>query len=128
MLDTLHEPGQGGSRRHLWGADLLAPPAPAHHEPGLRPYRARPRDRCGPSWVPLQIALGVLALPLVVAGLAALVAVAPRRALFTLVVPLYQVAFQSIVHFEFRYVLPMHACLLVFAGAAPGSRRRLGRG
>jgi hypothetical protein len=26
------------------------------------------------------------------------------------------VAFQSIVHFEFRYVLPMHACLLVLAG------------
>jgi hypothetical protein len=54
----------------------------------------------------------------VLAGLAALLIVAPRRALFTLVVPLYQVAFQSIVHFEFRYVLPMHACLLVFAGAA----------
>ena len=33
-------------------------------------------------------------------------------------VPLYQVAFQSIVHFEFRYVLPMHACLLVLAGVA----------
>jgi len=57
-------------------------------------------------------------LPLVLAGLAALLFLAPRRAAFTLVVPLYQVAFQSIVHFEFRYVLPMHACLLVFAGAA----------
>jgi hypothetical protein len=67
---------------------------------------------------PLQIVLGLLTLPLVLAGLAVLLAVAPRRALFVLVVPLYQVAFQSIVHFEFRYVLPMHACLLVFAGAA----------
>jgi hypothetical protein len=67
---------------------------------------------------PLQIVLGLLTLPLVLAGLAALLAVAPRRALFVLVVPLYQVAFQSIVHFEFRYVLPMHACLLVLAGVA----------
>jgi hypothetical protein len=67
---------------------------------------------------PLQIVLRRLALPLVLDGLAALLAAAPRRALFVLVVPLYQVVFQSIVHFEFRYVLPMHACLLVFAGAA----------
>ena len=117
MLDNLHEPGQGGSARHLWGADLLA---------RLRP-RITSRDsvRIGrilgiarPVLGPLQVALGVLALPLVLAGLAALLIVAPRRALFTLVVPLYQVAFQSIVHFEFRYVLPLHACLLVFAGAA----------
>jgi hypothetical protein len=57
-------------------------------------------------------------LPLVVAGAALLITIAPRRALFLLVVPAYQVAFQSIVHFEFRYVLPMHACLLVLAGAA----------
>ena len=33
-------------------------------------------------------------------------------------VPLYQVGFQSIVHFEFRYILPMQACLLVLAGVA----------
>jgi len=116
-LESLHEPGQGGSARHLWGADLLA---------RLRP-RITSRDavRIGrvlgvlrPVLRPLQMALAILALPLVLAGLAALLAVAPRRALFTLVVPLYQVAFQSIVHFEFRYVLPMHACLLVLAGAA----------
>jgi hypothetical protein len=116
-LDTLHEPGQGGSAKHLWGEELLA---------RLRP-RITSRDsvRIGrvfgllrPVVRPLQIVLGLLTLPLVLAGLAALLAVAPRRALFVLVVPLYQVAFQSIVHFEFRYVLPMHACLLVFAGAA----------
>jgi hypothetical protein len=59
----------------------------------------------------------VLALPLVLVGLVAVAWLAPRRAVFLLAVPVYQVAFQSIVHFEFRYVLPMHACLLVFAGA-----------
>jgi hypothetical protein len=116
-LDTLHEPGQGGSARHLWGAELLE---------RLRP-RITSRDavRIGrilgvlrPIVRPLQIVLGLAALPLVLAGLAALLAVAPRRALFVLVVPLYQVAFQSIVHFEFRYVLPMHACLLVLAGVS----------
>jgi hypothetical protein len=116
-LDTLHEPGQGGSAKHLWGEELLA---------RLRP-RITSRDsvRIGrvlgllrPVVRPLQIALGLLTLPLVLAGLAVLLALAPRRALFVLVVPLYQVAFQSIVHFEFRYVLPMFACLLVPAGVA----------
>jgi hypothetical protein len=67
---------------------------------------------------PLQLAATAAALPLVLVGALLLAALAPRRALFLLVVPVYQIAFQSIVHFEFRYVLPMHACLLVFAGAA----------
>jgi hypothetical protein len=116
-LDTLHEPGQGGSARHLWGADLLA---------RLRP-RITSRDAVSlgrvlgvlrPVLRPLQMGLEVLILPLVVGGLAVLLIVAPRRALFTLVVPLYQVGFQSIVHFEFRYVLPMQAALLVLAGVA----------
>src|SRR4029450_9470859 len=67
---------------------------------------------------PIQEAMTAASLPLLLVGLAALLLAAPRRAAFLLVVPLYQVAFQAIVHFEFRYVLPMHACLLVFAGAA----------
>jgi dolichyl-phosphate-mannose-protein mannosyltransferase len=117
VLDALHEPGQGRSATHLYGSDLLAE---------LRP-RITSRDavRAGrvvaglrPVLRPLQEALAALALPLLLVGLAALVVVAPRRALFALIVPLYQVAFQSIVHFEFRYVLPMHACLLVLAGTA----------
>jgi len=117
VLESLHEPGQGRSATHLWGADLLA---------RLRP-RITSRDsvRIGrvlgvlrPGLRPLQMGLAVLALPLVIVGLGTLLSVAPRRALFMLVVPLYQLAFQSIVHFEFRYVLPMHACLLVLAGAA----------
>jgi hypothetical protein len=117
VLETLYEPGQGRSATHLWGAELLA---------RLRP-RITSRDavRIGrllgvlrPGLRPLQMALAVVTLPLVLVGLAAILVVAPRRALFMLVVPLYQVAFQSIVHFELRYVLPMHACLLVLAGVA----------
>ena len=117
VLETLHEPGQGRSATHLWGADLLA---------RLRP-RITSRDavRIGrvlgvwrPVLRPLQMGLAAVTLPLVLVGLAALLLAAPRRALFTLVVPLYQVAFQSIVHFEPRYVLPMHACLLVLVGVA----------
>lgn len=116
-LDTLHEPGQGRSATHLYGRALLEE---------LRPrITSREAVRAGrvlrwlrPFLRPLQAALAATALPLVLVGLAALLVAAPRRALFLLVVPLYQVAFQSIVHFEFRYVLPMHACLLVLAGAA----------
>ena len=117
VLETLHEPGQGRSATHLWGADLLA---------RLRP-RITSRDavRIGrilgvlrPGLRPLQMGLAAVTLPLVLVGLAALLLAAPRRAIFTLVVPLYQVAFQSIVHFEPRYVLPMRACLLVPAGVA----------
>jgi hypothetical protein len=117
VLEALHEPGQGRSATHLWGADLLA---------RLRPrITSREAVRIGrvlgvlrPLLRPLQAALTLLTLPLVLAGLATVLAVAPRRALFMLVVPLYQVGFQSIVHFEFRYVLPMQACLIVLAGAA----------
>jgi hypothetical protein len=116
-LDTLHEPGQGRSATHLYGRDLLEE---------LRP-RITSREAVWPgrvvAWLrpllrPVQAALAATALPLVLVGLAALLLAAPRRALFVLIVPLYQVAFQSIVHFEFRYVLPMHACLLVLAGTA----------
>ena len=117
LLETLHEPGQGRSATHLYGSELLA---------RLRP-RITSRDAVQigrgasvlrPVLRPLQEALAAVTLPLVLIGLAALAMAAPRRAAFLLVVPLYQVAFQSIVHFEFRYVLPMHACLLVLAGVA----------
>ena len=116
-LDALHEPGQGRAAAHVWGPDLLA---------RLRPrLSSRQAVRVGrvldPARVlvrPLQMALAVLALPLVLLGASAVALLAPRRAVFLLAVPAYQMAFQSIVHFEFRYVLPMHACLVVFAGAA----------
>jgi 4-amino-4-deoxy-L-arabinose transferase-like glycosyltransferase len=117
LLDTLHEPGQGRSATHLWGSDLLA---------RLRPritsrdavIAGRAASMLRPVVLPIQELLTAVALPLVLIGLVALLVAAPRRAVFLLVVPLYQVAFQSIVHFEFRYVLPMHACLLVMAGTA----------
>ena len=116
-LGALHEPGQGRSAAHLYGPELLG---------RLRP-RITSRDAVAigrtagplrPLLRPVQVALTAAALPLVLVGTALLVALAPRRARFLLVVPAYQVAFQSIVHFEFRYVLPMHACLAVLAGAA----------
>jgi hypothetical protein len=117
VLDALHEPGQGRVATHLWGEDLLA-----RLRPRLSSRQAVLVGRAlGPARAvlrPLQMALTILALPLVLLGAAAVACLAPRRAAFLLAVPAYQVAFQSIVHFEFRYVLPMHACLTVFAGAA----------
>jgi hypothetical protein len=116
FLDSLHEPGRGRSAAHLWGPDLLA---------RLRP-RITSRDAVAvgrvlagirPPVAAAQTVLAALVLPLVLLGLVAVFALAPRRALFLLAVPAYQVALQSIVHFEFRYVLPLHACLVVFAGA-----------
>jgi lysylphosphatidylglycerol synthetase-like protein (DUF2156 family) len=38
-----------------------------------------------------------------------------RRGLFLLAVPLYYLLFQSVMHTEFRYTLPMHYFLFVFA-------------
>jgi hypothetical protein len=117
LLDTLHEPGQGRSATHLYGSDLLAELRPRiTSQEAVRPGRVVRWLR--PVLRPVQAAASATALPLMLVGLAALLVAARRRALFLLVVPLYQVAFQSIVHFEFRYVLPMHACLLVLAGTA----------
>jgi Dolichyl-phosphate-mannose-protein mannosyltransferase len=117
VLGALQEPGQGRSAAHLYGAELLA-----RLRPRITSREAVTIGRVAgplrPVLRPLQAGITAAALPLVVVGAALLIAIAPRRALFLLVVPAYQVAFQSIVHFEFRYVLPMHACLLVLAGAA----------
>jgi Dolichyl-phosphate-mannose-protein mannosyltransferase len=38
-----------------------------------------------------------------------------RRALFILMVPLYYFVFQSVLHTEFRYTLPMHYFVFIFA-------------
>jgi 4-amino-4-deoxy-L-arabinose transferase-like glycosyltransferase len=117
LLDGLHEPGQGRSAAHLYGSDLLARLRPRiSSRDAVRVGRAASVLR--PLVRPIQEVLTAAALPLVLLGGTALLVAAPRRALFLLVVPLYQVAFQSIVHFEFRYVLPMHACLLVLGGTA----------
>jgi len=118
-LDALHEPGQGRAAAHLWGPELLA-----RLRPRLSSRQAvlagRALDPARVPLRPLQTALTVLALPLVLVGAGAVALLAPRRAVFLLAVPAYQMAIQSIVHFEFRYVLPMHACLLVLAGAGLG--------
>lgn len=117
VLDALQEPGQGRSASHLYGAELLARLRPRIS--GRAAVRVG-RAFGGARWMlrPAQVALVALALPLLLAGIAMVGAAAPRRAAFLLAVPAYQAVFQAIVHFEFRYVLPMHACLLVLAGAA----------
>jgi dolichyl-phosphate-mannose-protein mannosyltransferase len=40
-----------------------------------------------------------------------------RRSLFILITPLYYLLIQSLAHTEFRYTLPMHYFLFIFAGA-----------
>ncbi|HJQ68632.1 MAG TPA: glycosyltransferase family 39 protein [Blastocatellia bacterium] len=40
-----------------------------------------------------------------------------RRALLLLIVPIYFLIFQSIVHLEFRYTIPIHYFLFIFAAA-----------
>ena len=48
-------------------------------------------------------------------GAAALFALSWRRSLFILMVPMYYFLIQSMMHTEFRYTLPMHYFLFVFA-------------
>ena len=48
-------------------------------------------------------------------GMALMFIASWRRSLFLLIVPLYHLLFQSFMHTEFRYGLPMHYFLFVFA-------------
>jgi hypothetical protein len=52
----------------------------------------------------------------VVIGLATMAAASWRRTLFISMVPLYYLLFQSFVHTEFRYTLPMQYFAFLFAG------------
>jgi hypothetical protein len=77
----------------------------------------------GLSWLrPVIRALQRIAkevmLPFILIGAALLLAAARRRALLLLTVPLYYLLFQSFTHTEFRYTLPMHYFLFVFAAIA----------
>ena len=54
-------------------------------------------------------------LVLTLTGLIILIIGIPRRALFVALVPLYYFIFQSVMHTEFRYTLPMRYFLFVFA-------------
>jgi dolichyl-phosphate-mannose-protein mannosyltransferase len=54
----------------------------------------------------------------IIIGAGVLFVVSARRALFILMVPLYYFAFQSVMHTEFRYTLPMQYFVFVFAAIA----------
>jgi hypothetical protein len=55
------------------------------------------------------------ATPFIFLGLLIVLVLAPRRALLLLGIPVYYLLVQSIMHFEFRYTLPMHYFLFVLA-------------
>lgn len=54
----------------------------------------------------------------IVIGVLTMLVASPRRALFLLIVPLYYFVFQSAMHTEFRYTLPMQYFMFVFAATA----------
>jgi dolichyl-phosphate-mannose-protein mannosyltransferase len=56
-------------------------------------------------------------LTFILLGAAIIVAASWRRSLFLLMVPLYYLLFQSLMITEFRYALPIHYFLFVFAGS-----------
>jgi hypothetical protein len=70
-----------------------------------------------PSVVFAQKLLKACLVPSLAVGVAALLLASPKRALLLGLVPLSVLVFQSPMHLEFRVTLPMHALLLVFAGA-----------
>lgn len=57
-------------------------------------------------------------LAFIIMGAAILLAGMPRRSLFLLIVPTYYFIFQSAMHTEFRYTLPMQYFMFVFASTA----------
>lgn len=54
----------------------------------------------------------------IIIGGVILFSAAPRRAAFIFAVPLYYFLFQSFLHTEFRYTLPMQYFLFVFAATS----------
>jgi 4-amino-4-deoxy-L-arabinose transferase-like glycosyltransferase len=66
----------------------------------------------------VQGALAVVTLPLALAGLGVCALLSPRRLVLLLLVPLYHLVTQAPLHYEPRYVLSMHAFVLVVAAAA----------
>jgi 4-amino-4-deoxy-L-arabinose transferase-like glycosyltransferase len=57
-------------------------------------------------------------LPLIFIGVLIVAALSYRRALVLLMVPVYFLLFQSLVHLEFRYTIPIHYFLFIFAATA----------
>jgi len=81
--------------------------APAKSIFWMRPV-IRPLQRLTKEAMQLMIAIGVLVLFIA----------SWRRALFISIVPLYYLLFQSFIHTEFRYTLPMQYFVFVFAAIA----------
>lgn len=94
--------------RKIWRslANVESPPAVGEQLGWLRPV-IRPLQRVQKEAMLLVIALGVLAL----------FTVSWRRSLVLAGVPFYYLIFQSAMHCEFRYTLPMQFFVLVFAAA-----------
>ncbi len=57
-------------------------------------------------------------LPMIFVGMLIVFTLSRRRALFLLIVPIYFLIFQSIVHLEFRYTIPLHYFMFIFAATA----------
>ena len=82
-----------------------------------------PRFADSLSWLrpvvrPAQRAAKETMLLFIIVGATALFAASPRRALFISMVPLYYFIFQSAMHTEFRYTLPMQYFVFVFASVS----------
>ncbi|MGH9822510.1 MAG: hypothetical protein ACREDR_04570, partial [Blastocatellia bacterium] len=58
------------------------------------------------------------AVPFILLGAILAFYFSPRRSAFISIVPLYYLLFQSLIHTEFRYVLPMHYFVFVLASIA----------
>ena len=63
----------------------------------------------------LQRVVKETVLPFIIIGTPIVLLVSRRRAVFILMVPLYFFVAQGLLHTEFRYTLPMHYFLFVFA-------------
>jgi hypothetical protein len=73
---------------------------------------ARPASRA------VQRAIKESLLLLIILGALATFMLSPRRALILSIVPAYYLLSQSLMHYEFRYVIPMHYFVLIFAAVS----------
>jgi hypothetical protein len=72
-------------------------------------------DWVRPAARAVQRAIKEPLLLLIILGAVATFLLSPRRALILWIVPAYYLLSQSIMHYEFRYILPMHYFVFVFA-------------
>jgi hypothetical protein len=114
MLDY----GQGGAEA-VRVAEAAVGKGPTGATAGVAPVRASGRLAAfaRPLVAVAQHALAATTLPLGAVGLLTLLIVSGRRLLFLSLVPLYHLVTQAPLHYEPRYILPMHGFVLVFAAA-----------